>query len=75
MWSGNVDSYNKQDMIIPALVKSTTITESVFSWYMSGLDGKTYIDFGTPNEAVMSDPKSIVYLPIDEQNYYWGSTI
>ena len=62
-------------MIIPALVKSTTITESVFSWYMSGLDGKTYIDFGTPNEAVMSDPKSIVYIPIVDRTYHWESSI
>lgn len=75
LWSGNVDSYDKSQMLLPSLVKSSTITEAVFSIYMSGTDGETYIDFGKPDTTIMTDPTSIVYLPILSNNSYWSSTI
>lgn len=64
---------------MPALVKSSTITESKFSFYMTHIDDFTtpsYIDFGTPNPAVMATtPDQIVYLPILSENKYWGQSL
>ena len=36
----------------------------------------SYIDFGTPNPAVMAtSPDDIVYLPIQSENKFWGQSI
>lgn len=40
-------------MYMPQFATDSDITENTFSFYMTGLDGQSYIDFGTPNDAVM----------------------
>lgn len=42
MWSGNVSdasSYKKRELFVPEMVKTSTITASVFSFHLSGLSG------------------------------------
>ena len=76
MWSGNTDdgSYDKTKMFVLEMVADSTITDKIFSWYMSDEQGKTYIDFGAPNSSVF-DASNLVYLPIKNNNYKWASTI
>lgn len=47
------------------------LTEEVFSFYLTGESGDSYIDFGTPNTAAMSDPADIVYIDILDNYYHW----
>ena len=53
----------------------STIDENVFSFYLTDQLGSSYIDFGTPNTAVMSDPADIVYIDIDDDNIWWTAPI
>lgn len=76
MWSGNKDGLSSQanQMFIPEMVTDSTITEKVFSWYMSNEAGKTYIDFGTPNSSVYDNAK-LIYIPILSSNDFWTNKI
>ena len=62
-------------MLVPELVSSTAITKSAFSWYMISETGKSYIDFGEPNTAAMSDSSKVVSLPINSNSNYWATDI
>ena len=35
------------------MAADSDIAEQTFSYYLTGLDGQSYLDFGTPNTAVM----------------------
>lgn len=76
LWSGNTNSltYDSTQMFVPEMVTDSTITDKVFSWYMSGLAGKTYIDFGTPNSAIY-DAAELIWIPIESNDYWWTSKI
>ena len=76
LWSGNTNSisYDKTMMFVPEMVTDSTITDKVFSWYMSGKAGKTYIDFGTPNSSIYDNAK-LIYIPIKDNNYWWTNSI
>ena len=58
-------------MIMNKMFSDSTIDEKVFSFYLTGESGSSYIDFGTPNTAVMSDPSSILYIDIQDENRWW----
>lgn len=61
-------------MIMPKLSENSDITEQTFSFYLTGLFGDSYIDFGEPNAALIgSDP--VVYLDIEDESKYWTSKI
>ena len=64
MWSGNKASSDTEEMIMYKMFADSTIDENVFSFYLTDTAGSSYIDFGTPNTAVMSDPADIVYIDI-----------
>lgn len=53
------------------MFSDSTITENVFSFYLTNLSGSSYIDFGTPNTAVMSDVNDIIYMDILSNDYWW----
>jgi len=61
-------------MIIPEMVADSTITEKVFSWYLSNEAGKSYIDFGAPNSSVYKSSE-LIYMPIKSDSDYWTSSI
>ena len=77
LWSGNSNSVtlDKTQMFVPEMVKDSTITAKVFSWYMTGKSGKSYVDFGAPNTAVYSDPAKLFYINIESNDYWWTSKI
>lgn len=60
-------------MFIHAMVSSSDITEKVFSFYLTGLNSESYVDFGTPDTSVMNGP--VTYLPIESENKFWASSI
>ena len=51
-------------MIMHKMYSDSTIDEKVFSFYLTDLTGSSFIDFGTPNTSLMSDPANIVYIDI-----------
>ena len=61
-------------MFIPDMVTDSTITDSIFSWYMSGESGSTYIDFGTPNSAIY-DASKLIYISIENNTYWWTNQV
>jgi len=61
-------------MFILEMAIDNAITEKKFSWYMSGLSGSTYIDFGAPNTAVY-DASNLIKMSIKSDNYHWTNTI
>lgn len=72
LWSGNSDSYtNEEEMIMNKMFTDSTIDEKVFSFYLTDLSESSYIDFGTPNTAVMSDVNDIIYIDIIDNDIWW----
>ena len=77
LWSGNTNSvtYDRTQMFVPEMVKDSTITAQIFSWYMTGQSGKSYVDFGAPNTAVYSDASKLFYINIESNDYWWSSKV
>ena len=75
LWSGNSSTADKTEQFVPEMAKSGAITKKVFSFYLSGLSGRSYIDFGEPNTAVYKDASLYVSMPIKSANKYWTNTI
>lgn len=74
LWSGNKSSYtDEEEMIMHKMVADSTITEKVFSLYLTNQSSSSYIDFGAPNTAVMSDENAIVWIDILSENLYWSA--
>ena len=72
LWSGN-SLYAKQDEIfMNKLMASSDISEKIFSFYLTGVKGQSYIDFGAPNQSVMAS--KITYIDI-KQSLYWMSEV
>jgi len=76
LWSGNRDSYtNEEEMIMHKMFDDSTIDEKVFSFYLTDLASSSYIDFGTPNTAAMTDEADIIYIPIIDDDYWWTAKV
>jgi len=74
LWNGNVNGYDKKEMLMEKLVADGAISEQTFSFYLDGQSGDSYVDFGAPNTSVMST-SSVAYIPILEETHYWSSKI
>ena len=48
LWSGNTadEDYDLTEMLIPTMKEQGVITTEMFSFYLTGLEGESYIDFG-----------------------------
>ena len=57
------------------MVKSSTVTQKIFSFYLSGESGQSYIDFGLPNTAVYKDASLYVSIPVKANSPYWTNTV
>ena len=53
MWSGADGSTD--GLLVPYLYSQGVISEPSFSFYMTLTDETSYIDFGTPNPAIIGD--------------------
>ena len=80
LWPANVSGLNEKysrSLFIPEMVKSGAITQSILSFHLSGMDGKSYMDFGTPNPSAMKggDPSSVVYIDSLKENAFWSNYV
>ena len=73
LWSGNKSDYDKTEMFMPKLMQDSDIGEETFSFYLTGLDGQSYVDFGPPNTSVMDGP--VTYIDIQDENSWWTSQL
>lgn len=73
MWSGNSSSAIANEMFMTHMGTDSDIAEKTFSFYLTGLSGQSYIDFGTPNSAVMNG--SVTYISILSDNPWWTSDL
>ena len=71
MWSGV--NGKTGGLIVPHLHSQGIISSNMFSFYLTSKAGASYIDFGTPNPAVMSDPDDIVWIEVlnEDGNENW----
>ena len=69
MWSGNRSGADTTEMFMYKMYPDSTITERTFSFYMTGLDGQSYLDFGAPNPTLMADVP--IYIDIQDENLWW----
>ena len=51
MWSGSWSLYDTTEMFMYAMDATSDITENTFSYYLTGTDEQSYLDFGAPNTA------------------------
>ena len=73
MWSGNHSSADTSEMLMTGMAADSDIAEQTFSYYLTGLSGQSYLDFGTPNTSVMDG--SPIYISIKSENYWWSSDL
>jgi len=73
MWSGNHSYATASQMFMTEFDDDSDVSEKTFSFYMTGLDGESYIDFGTPNTAVMDG--SPIYISIESSNLWWSAAL
>ena len=73
MWSGITDSADQSEMFMNGLMANGGISEKTFSFYLTGVDGDSYIDFGAPNESVMDG--DITWIEINETSDWWTSDL
>lgn len=73
LWSGNSASTDQNEMFMTQLKADSDIAEKTFSFYMTGLNGQSYLDFGTPNASVMNG--SVAYMDILSENNWWSQNL
>lgn len=59
---------------MPALCTAISLSECVFSFYLTGTSTSSYIDFGTPDSSIAKVDNDKTWISIAENNY-WSSTI
>ena len=73
MWSEIIDSADQTEMFMNGLMATGGISEKNFSFYLTGVDGESYIDFEAPNELVMDG--DIIWININENSDWWTSDV
>ena len=73
MWSGETGI--DRDLFVPWLTQSGALTESTFSWYLTGTDSVSYIDFGAPDPSIVGDGSGVVWLDLDPESPWWTNTV
>ena len=73
MWSGNRSGYDSTELFMQTLAATSDISENIFSFYLTGLEGESYIDFGTPNPAVTTETP--IYIDIEDEDYWWTAEL
>ena len=77
MWTGDhySDPNDRNEMLMQNLLNSGALTEMTFSVFMTGTDGNSYMDFGPPNEAAMSDPAELIQFDSLEGDPWWSNHV
>ena len=74
LWSGYT-WYDNPSLYVPWLQTSGTISENIFSFYMTGLSGTSYIDFGTPDASIIGDGSEIFWMDKVEDSPWWANYV
>ena len=75
MWSGA--NGRTEGLLVPQLYESGIISRNMFSFYLTSYGDNSFIDFGTPNPAVMSTDE-ITWLDVlneDGNETWWTNKI
>lgn len=75
LWSGNRDGYNDFEMLMPGLYDDDVISEQTFSFYLTGLSGTSYIDFGPIDTSLVTDTDQILWMDIIDDDYWWTQKV
>ena len=75
MWSGFGETGPNHALYVPWLLSKGVIDEATFSWYMTGLSGTTYIDFGAPDASIIGDGTAIQWFDAKSDSVWWTNTI
>ena len=76
IWRGDLDNISPQTEYVPWLYQSGAISQKAFSFYMTGLDDTSYIDFGTPDSSITGDDGTdVLWLPVDDDSVWWQNTV
>ena len=62
MWSGR--GQDVDELWMYSMIGDTSIVSNTFSFFLTGKDGASYIDFGEPDTAAMSDPNDLIYIDV-----------
>ena len=60
---------------MPSLCKDSSLTDCIFSFYLTGTDGSSYIDFGTPDTSIVTDVNESVWINIEAEDPWWTSKV
>jgi len=67
---GKVDDHENGPDYVDALKAADVITDTTFSFSLSKENEQSYVDFGSPRDAAMSDPDDLKYLQL-EDHFFW----
>ena len=66
LWKGLQGSQDQSEMYVPRLKKAGVISEAIYSFYMTGEGGQSYVDFGSPDESIVGDYSKVIWLDVIE---------
>ena len=73
LWSGN-SSHDEKKMVMPGLCADTHMKDCIFSFYLTGLSGLSYLDFGIIDSSIVKNPSESVWIDI-QQSDLWRYTV
>lgn len=62
--------YEAGPLYVDGLKNSSIIEERTFSFFMTDNPAQSFIDFGEPRDAAMSNPDDLIYVPLI-QHFFW----
>ena len=65
--------FNVGELYVDYLRLLGHINEKAFSTHFTGQDGESFVDFGPPREAEMSDVRELVEIPV-KRGFFYTST-
>jgi len=74
MWSGNYWQDNRNEMVMRGLCRDGSLEVCIFSFYLTGTSGSSYIDFGTIDTSIVTDPSETAWIDIQEADE-WGNRL
>ena len=75
MWSAMNVGGEEDTLYVTWLKKKGAITESTFSWYMTGTSGTSYIDFGTPDASIVGDGTNVHWVETKSNSAWWTNNV
>lgn len=74
MYLGQHSGAETEMYYVPKIFNDGIIGEQTFSWYLGHTDETSFIDFGTPNPAMIGS-HAITWVPVEETDTFWGNTV